>query len=603
MPLERLRLGVRNLHEVRQSLAQAEANFQMLATAEEGGVAAGSKISFALSLFKAVPFIVDVTDADGNPTVNYASGTVPADKVVSSVEYQSGELTVTIDGEVDGGPDGFTPTVTVTGSNVSGSPVSCTLSALGTSTRRYSFSQAITLTGAGDVSVESADGAYHTVAFTESDAPPDITTFEHGTVAEHQATQTRVKNTDTVSFSATFPAGASYFVLENFELHGTTAQEYAIDPTDTSISDTFTVAGSNGAVHNIKAHLKLASGATGNSMESTNTGLYHDSDAPTLASVVVDNYPAGQSALKDSETCDCTAALTGAQGDNGQTTDWSSILYSDHSTSELSIPSTTTYAETKTVTRISGDYRETGETANYEIVVTKSYNGTTTSKQVVVQIAHVVPVVTVCTVTETGTGRLRTDDGTNNYADRYIYLKSNQKTGGAPDATDGLVAPKGAWQGSWAQYGNRAYRRYLRIADGDIVSGGTGSNQYSWTSCEVKNQALKVATAVTTNPDYNVGGFESRELTVPAWPNREADIGCLVVDTTKLTCDNPSDEPSAYSYVATVGDDTPTYNNNFTISDGADAHDADNQYFYNCDFLNASINLGGTQTVDIEETA
>jgi len=566
MSLERLRLGVSTMHEVRQSLAQTDTNFQLLATAEAGGAAAGKSLGFSLTLFKAVPFITDVTDADGNPTVNYESGTVPDDKVVSSVEYQSGELTVTVEGEVDGGPNGFTPTVTITGSNVSDSPVACTLSALGTNTRRYSFSQAITLTGEGDVSVETEDGAYHTVAFSEADAAPDITTLTHGTVAEHQPTQTRVKNTDTVSFSATFPAGASYFVLENFELHGTTAQEYAIDPTDTSIDDTFTVAGSNGSVHNIKAHLKLASGATGNSLESTNTGLFHDSDAPTLANVVVSNYPADQTALKDNETCDCTAALTGSQGDNGLTTDWSSILYSDNSMSELSIPSTTTYAETKTVTRIGGDYRETGEFPNYIIVVSKSYNGTHTSKWATVRIAHVLPTVTV---TESAS-RMRSKTGA--AATHTITITSNQYIF---PTTPSLARDSGDDGPALSAFSGGPYIWTATLTSEEDDTKNTAATVYTWESLSAINRAGKEQTTISGDATYTIGGFEEREIAFARFEEYNA-IGTMA--TNKDNANLIDCRVDQYGKTLTYYEDTDPHTDGYTITDSDGNFDADGDY-------------------------
>lgn len=559
----------------------------------------------------AVPFITDVTDADGTPDVTYEAGTVPADAVVESVEYQDGETTVTIHGEVDGGPGSYTPVVTIEGA-VSGSPVAVTELVLGTNTRRYQFATDVTLTGEGPVYCRTADGGEHSIEFALAAAPPEITTFTHG---DPPGSQTRVKNGDSVSFSATFPAGAVKFIIENWGLHGTTATEYVIADDATSIDDTVTIAGTDSDddenPHTLKAHLQMASEANGNTKESTSTGLYHDSAVPTVGSVSVDyaTRNPGQSAIKDSEICDVTCTVTGTQGDTGAATDWSTIAYSDNSTGELTIPSATTYAAEKAVTRLSGDYRETG--TNYRVVVSKSYNDTSTTKDGTVRIAHTTPVVRVDRVSYGSQARMGSDDGTNNYKDSYVYLRSDQVYGAAPDATDGLVAPVGAWQGSWASHNTTTYRRYLRIADGDIVIGGQGSNTPSWTSCEVKNRALRAAASVTTYPTYTVGGFAKRRLTIPAWPNREADIGCLVVATGSLVAEQLSkggDGPGGgtiqtFSNAPGEGNtptDTVDY---FCISDGGDLVDSDGRFYYNKDLPNAESNTTGTAQVDIEEAA
>jgi hypothetical protein len=575
-----LRTPVRNIKEIRQTLARIDRILEDSIVEQPGGVGA------PLISFRAVPFMTDVTDADGNPTVTYETGTVPAGKVVSSVEYQTGELTVTIVGEVDGGPQDFTPTVTIEGENVSGSPVAVTLSALGTSTRRYSFSQAITLTGAGDVAVATADGNSHTVAFTEAEAPPDITTFTHGTVTEYQATQTRVKNGDTVSFSATFPAGASTFVLENFELHGTTAQEYAIDPSDTSISDTFTVAGSNGTAHNIKAHLELASGAPGNSLESTNAGLFHDSDTPTLANVAVSNYPGSQSALKDSESCDCTAALTGSQGDNGQYTDWSSILYSDNGTSELTIPSTTDYGETKTVDRAGGDYRESGN--NYKIVVTKSYNGTTTTKYGCVKIAHVLPTITV----SESSSRMRSKTGT--AKTHTITITSNQYLPSAPSlARDSGGGDDGPALGAFGG-GPTTWTATLTSEEDDLKN--TGAASYTWQSLSATNRAAKEQTSITGDATYVIGGFEQRDVSLLQFDKWEP-IGTMATNKdnpNKITCEYVG--IGAGTYVANTTEEAGT--RKFTITDASGDFDADGTY---CRCLDPDIFDNVDYTMRIEE--
>lgn len=417
----------------------------------------------------------------------------------------------------------------------------------------------------------------------EAPAAPTITTFTHGTVAEYQPTQTRVKNGDTVSFSATFPAGASKFVLENFELNGNTGVEFNINVTDTSISDTFTVVGSDGNPHNLTAHLKLPSGAPGASKVSTNAGLNHDSTAPVIADVTVDNFPAGQSAIKDAESCDCTSVCS----------DFTSIVYSDNGTGELTIPSLTVYAATKSVSRLSGGYRETGN--NYKIVATKSSNGATTTKYGTVRIGHDTPVVTVGKDSGgTALDRMGTDDGTNGYLDRYAYIIADQVI--QPAETPTLATGGGGdWQpaSSWSLYDSYSYRRHYRVEDADIVAGGQAANNYTWGACSVKNRALREATTVTTNTAYSLGGFDTRTINMgpisggdPPYTHT-GDIGVPVVDTAKTTVVNISKggtPAQAYEGNVTEHNDADSSLNNYWTTVAALASESFDDYtqFFHC---------------------
>jgi hypothetical protein len=81
-------------------------------------------------------------------------------------------------------------------------------------------------------------------------------------------------------------------------------------------------------------------------------------------------------------------------------------------------------------------------------------------------------------------------------------------------------------------------------------------------------------------------------MTIPAFPNREGDIGTQVADTSKLRCTNLSKGVSGslnFEYKATTDNEVDKY----TVLDG--------DTWYNCDGANASSNTTGTMQVEIEE--
>ena len=114
---------------------------------------------------------------------------------------------------------------------------------------------------------------------------------------------------------------------------------------------------------------------------------------PTFGTASVSNFPAGQTALKDTESCDVTLTHSNANGSYPAT-----YLYSDPtSPDQLTIPNTTTYAATKTVTSTNQPVYNVSSN-NFRLDVTLgSYNGHTASSSTNVKIANVAPTLTMDT--------------------------------------------------------------------------------------------------------------------------------------------------------------------------------------------------------------
>jgi hypothetical protein len=199
-----------------------------------------------------------------------------------------------------------------------------------------------------------------------------------------------------------------------------------------------------------------------------------------------------------------------------------------------------------------------------------------------------------------------------NYGEDEVFVVSNQKHHSTSTSTvvnDGTDTAD--FQGAWTEHNDTSFKRTKRVEDADIVAGGQAANNYTWGVCSVTNRAETVTTSVTTNTTYQLGGFATRRLTIPAWPNREADISVIVVDTAKCTAEALSKGGGGPG-----GGTVQTFDNSpgqgstpddeidkFCISDGGDLVDDDGQFYFNKDQPNALSNSGGTAQVDIGESA
>ncbi len=321
-------------------------------------------------------------------------------------------------------------------------------------------------------------------------------------------------------------------------------------------------------------------------------------------------YPATQEAIKAAETVSVTLAHTNI--DAGDT-----YVYSDPtSPDDVSIPSTTTYASPKTGVSINtaGIYRHDGSPNNFRLTVTRTTkNGKSANSSGTIEIADTAPLVTIGSNTSGSLlPRMRTDGGSNNYLDDNIYVVSNQKhlstsiSSVLQDAGD--TAP---FQASWVQTSSTTFRRTLRVRDADIVTGHQAANDYTWASCSVTNRAGTEKTTISTNPNYSMGGFQPRTLTIAAWPNREADCGVPFVDTSKMTAELLSKGGAGPNGgTVQVFDNSPgessTPDNEvdkFCGTSGDEIVLDDGQSWYNKDQAAAIANSSGTAQVIVEETS
>ncbi len=206
-------------------------------------------------------------------------------------------------------------------------------------------------------------------------------------------------------------------------------------------------------------------------------------------------YPGDQEAIKDSENVIVHSTCS----------DYDTIAYSSPN-SQLTISGSNVYQEDKSnISRSTGDYNVS--ITNYRISCNRVANDATTTKDLVVYIAHV-----FCTVTMGETGHLRSgsNDGTS-IQNHTITLTSNQRLKNAPTIGD-PPAGGGAWSGVFTG-GPTVWTRTLQISDDDTK--GT----YAYQTLSAINLANKETTSYTGDSNYIVRGFVSRNITLAAYAN------------------------------------------------------------------------------------
>lgn len=537
-----------------------------------------------------------ITAATGTGTISgktYESNTVPSNKILTAFESDADDITVTA--EIHVIDDDWQPaSITGSGAGATWTPVAKQdWSQLVSNARIYTAALHVTDAGtSGTITITSSDGASATVTYTRALDPPlvtDISVDNQGTNPDpYPAIQTQLANGQTFKITVTTESHANEVYIKDFESTSGRGLQGPFTVTGGSTGSITITAGSAEAINQrLKAYAKVTGGTAGPDFISTAPDDVDCSQTvPTFSSVGY-TYPAGQEAIKNVETCDVTITHTNAA--TGDT-----YVYDDNSTGELTIPATTTYAATKTVTRLSGNYRETG--TNYRLTATRTEkNGLSATANGTVKIAHASPKLTIAKdAAGNGLDRLGTDDGTNGYQDHTVYLISDQAnlstyTGSVSLAIDG--ADTSSWVGVWVADGNMRYKRDLRVEDGDISPGGLVENTYQWGSVAVKNRAGLFG-VIFSGMIYELGGFATRTLNMgpitggdPPYTHT-ADIGVPIVETTNTTVVNTSKggSPSqTYEGNVTEHNNSDSSMNNYwtTVSAlGGEVFDDYTQYFH-----------------------
>jgi hypothetical protein len=459
-------------------------------------------------------FITDVTTTGITGDKVYESDIVPSDFVLESVTTDTASCNVHFIAE---GGERYSPVVSIDG-------VACNnLAEISQDKRLFSGSIPITVTESTTVTVTSSTGATASVEINRAAAPPEILTCEIGS---YPGSQTAAKQGDTIHVTGTVESDATHVRLVGYEAFQSTGW---ISCSGGTFDITGTVSSASG-LQGARVYAKNALGSEGPVFDSSNEILL-DQVAPSFTDLGV-TYPAGQSALKGTETA----------VQNTIVSNYTALVYSSPH-GDISIPNIHTYEQEKTVTCLNpGDYNDSS--TNFQIVASKSTNGTSAVFSKVIEIADIAPVVTV----SFSGARLRSSPSGQNHT---ITASSNQNLADTPDID---IPVSGVWQGSGFVGGPKTFTRTITISDDSVRGSG------AWIFNTVPNNRAGIPASIVGT--QIVGGFVSRDLTLPAF-GTTASLGTFVTDISKLDLDWSFKSSMAFQPIGT----SPPVVSGYTIDD------------------------------------
>jgi hypothetical protein len=434
-------------------------------------------------------YITDVTNI-GNIGNKIWEDTIPPETVLTQCSSDTDNVTIHFLAE---GGEFYNPTVNI-------GEVTCTnLQQTSTDKRLFFGSIPYTLTQESEeVFVNSSTGAMDSVLINKAGAGPQITNITFG---PYPGVQTHLKQGDNISVEVTIENEASSCWIESYgaSVDFTNLTLGALDSAGEGYrfaTGVITISNTTNN-HGVIAQGNNSLGTLGNSFESD--VLFIDQNYPQINFNSI-TYPIGQQALKNSETAELDVDVL----------DFTSVLYSSPN-NNLDIPNNDIYEMVKTITRINGDYNITND--NYRIVANKESNGSQTTFNYVVKIANAPASVDISTPYD----RLRSE------ADYNILFVTTQEV----LDFDILNASIGTWSSALSGNGD-TFQRNLNISDSDPK--GTGI----FSGVTMTNLAGIVSSTIDSGETYEVGGFISRTLTLPAFEN-EVFVNTTIVDYSKVT--------------------------------------------------------------------
>lgn len=452
-------------------------------------------------------FVIDVTPTGSGIVSNkqYVAGTVPPNVVVDEATTDTQNIRITVLAE--GGPAFYSPTVTVDTSP--GPGVVATLTQDPNDIRTYTGYADITVSTDRTVTITSSTGAVATVDIVQAAAPPEIQSMTFGSLP---GLQTAVKQGDVMTVSGvvendavlvTLIGGTGAVGSGTFTTSTTGGSLGSIDSAGSGFRNfviQFTVGNATGT-QTATAYPENTFGSQGSNFVTTNTILL-DQTFPNIGPLTV-NYPAGQQALKGSETATVDSVVT----------DFDTISYT--SSADLNITNPTTYNASKTVQRVGGSYVFNGN--NYTITAFRAANDSQSSATTDINIANIDPTVAI-SIAGSPARLISSPSG----EDYIVTVTSSQQLLSAPSltATSGTLGTVSGSGTTWTAT--------LTITDGDP----TGTQTFDVPSATNLANTTSNPT-ITSGETYVVGGFTTREIVVGAL-EQVVDIGVDIIDPTKV---------------------------------------------------------------------
>jgi hypothetical protein len=320
-------------------------------------------------------------------------------------------------------------------------------------------------------------------------------------------------------------------------------------------------------------------GTLSDSFTTLDTAKVHNATFPSIQIQDV-SYPSNQDAIKSSEFAEVENLIS----------NFDQISYSSPN-NQLNIDNPSQQEGLKIARYLSGDYNIDidGGQNNFKISATRSSNGAVTEKFKIVNIANAPLTININNLNS----KIKTS--TSPISDNF-NLTANQLMLESPilSLDPNQTNPSNLTQ---TASGVGKFSNAYRITVEDSNTKGTFNWQVSAT-----NLAGITTTAITTNPNYTLEGFNSR--TIIASPNSIgaglAPIGTTVTNTSNISFENVSEGGTAvnggtiYTYQNYSDgiqlDNSYDLNNKFTVCDSNGLTDSNGDHVFNLDKLNRSAN-------------
>ena len=440
-------------------------------------------------------YVTNVTG--GNIQKTYVANT--GDNVIESIISDATNVTITAIVEAS---NKYLPSLTINSNSVA-------LTEIGS--RVFQGSATVTMPVSGSKSVTLvSDQQTATIILNKASAGPSILTADIGNFPLYP-TQTSGRSGNSVHVTGTMDSGATHIRFVGNDAFNSSSW-IAVSGTSFDIVGTIS---NNSGLQTCTLEAKNSLGTIGTQFITTSVTL--DQSIPDISFGTV-TYPVGQTALKLSETADINITVNGASETDVVST-----------TGELAIANHNALISgmvTKTVTRISGSYRDSG--TNLKVTAYKASNDTSYELSKLIKIANVPPIVTI----SQSSSRLVSggNDGTT-VQSHTISINSDQSLNSSfnIDLPASLNFTNGGWSGGWLpSNNNKTWVRTLLIHD-DCDKTIT---PLDFDTINLPfNGALIQTTGITGQ--LNLGGFVSRTVTLDAFQN-EASINVAHIDYSKV---------------------------------------------------------------------
>jgi hypothetical protein len=454
-------------------------------------------------------FITDITPTGAGIVglKEYVSGTIPADYYLSDAVTNTASIRVHFIAEPDAA--GASIDATVNGTPV---PVNNITPLDPNNPRVYQGFVDLVVDEEQTsqvIRIVSSTGSEYSINLAVLVGGPEIQSLDLGA---YPAGQTEVKQGDSVTFSGVVGNDAESVRLLNFGVSGqqVTASLGAEDSGGAgfrSFNGTFTASNRSGDL-NIRAIATNLLGTDGDTFTSVDSMVVSQT-APSFGTFTP-TYPAGQEAIKGSESADFNLVINNAD----------EVTYAP--AAGLSIADPTVYNANKTVTRSGEDIQYSFGTNNISVTATRTANGAVRTQNFALSVANVAPTAEIIIVGSPSS--LRSDADGEAYT---VELRANQNLLQAPDSLD-IPANAGLFAGSWTRVNDSRWRKTLTIRDTDL----RGDHQF--TNLTITGLAGVQGNSITSGDTYRIAGSLQRDLTVPALA-QFVEIGTTVFNVNNLT--------------------------------------------------------------------